>query len=336
MKFRMVFTGLCLLLPVVSRLAGQPVRSKPIDIPGIAVPEEEPALFAPEVIRTGMFSRDVAFMPDGTEFYYCVSPGANRLISAIVETRWDGSRWELPRVAPFVDDLRWCFTEPCISPDGSTFFYVTNRPTHDQDTLNDFNVWKMRRAGASWTAPQPLGGPVNSDADEYFPSVTYDGTIYFTREQPDRSNLLMRCRLVNDGYADAEQLPTQVNTGRDRFNAFIAPDESYIIVCSFGRPDTKGSVDYYVVFRDSTDAWSEPVNLGSAVNTRGGQEYSPFVSRDGRYFFFMSSRTDDGLVHSPTPPTYDLLERIHRSPGNGNAAIYWMRADFIEELRPGR
>ena len=32
--------------------------------------------------------------------------------------------------------------------------------------------------------------------------------------------------------------------------------------------------------------------------------------------------------------SYETLRRLHNSPANGNADIYWMNADFIEDLRP--
>ena len=61
-----------------------------------------------------------------------------------------------------------------------------------------------------------------------------------------------------------EKLPPQVNSGRSQFNAFVAPDESYLIVPIEGRSDSIGGCDYYVVFRNPDDRWSEPINLGPA------------------------------------------------------------------------
>ena len=44
------------------------------------------------------------------------------------------------------------------------------------------------------------------------------------------------------------------------------------------------------LFRLLQSELSEPVNLGPNINTPGGREYTPYVSPDGRYFFFMSTR----------------------------------------------
>jgi hypothetical protein len=108
----------------------------------------------------------------------------------------------------------------------------------------------------------------------------------------------------------------------------VAPDESYLIVPVEGRPDSLGGCDYYVVFHDAKDGWSEPINLGPAVNTPGSQEFSPYVSPDGRYFFFMSSR-----LTRPERLDYRQLRDLQERPGNGNADIYWVDATLVTSLR---
>ena len=117
-------------------------------------------------------------------------------------------------------------------------------------------------------------------------------------------------------------------------HAFVDPDERYIILAVVGLPDSRGSGDYYVVFRDERDRWSEPVNMGDEINTASGQEYAPYVSPDGRYFFFMSTRTTDIQERYAPTLTYGRLQDVFGAPGNGLPDIWWVRADFIMELQP--
>lgn len=42
---------------------------------GQALPDTIPVLFAPGVVSTGMFTRDVTITPDGKEIYFCVAIG---------------------------------------------------------------------------------------------------------------------------------------------------------------------------------------------------------------------------------------------------------------------
>ncbi len=193
-------------------------------------------------------------------------------------------------------------------------------------------IWVMDREGEGWGAPRDVGAPINVDGSrQFFPSVTRDGTLYFTRESGGPLDGIYRSRRVGGRFTEPERLPVQVNTGSGRYNARVDPQEHYVIVPVEGRPENRGVVDYYVVFRNPDDSWSGPVNLGDEVNTPDSNGYSPSVSPDGRYFFFMSSRGPASA--RPSLLTGAFLRDLAGRPQNGNADIYWMEAAFIEKLR---
>ncbi len=330
-----------------SRDAAVPATDEPAfpkltgDYLGQTPPGRTAELFAPGIVSTGMHTRDVAMTPDGLEIYFGAIIGG---LAVIMETRLVDGQWTRPEVASFAENPASLELEPAISPDGEHFYFLSTRPPEGAEPdPADFgrwvnqDIWVMDREGDGWGEPYNLGPPINSDAPEFFPSVTHDGTMYFTREDPEtRASEIWRARRLDsgqgEGYAEPEKLGPQVNSGGDQYNAFIAPDESYLIVCTAGREDSIGGSDYFVVFRDSDDNWSEPVNMGDEINTPGG-EWSPYVSPDGRYFFFMSPRPPSADSH-PARLTYEYLKEIHNRAPNGDAAIYWIDASVIEDLRP--
>jgi Tol biopolymer transport system component len=300
---------------------------------GQTPPGEEPALFAPGIVNTGLYTRDFAMMPDGSEIYYGVNVG-NYALTAILVTHELGGRWTQPEVAPFSGDPRWSDIEPCISPDGKMMYFASTRPVGGEDTAREnHSIWAMKREREGWGDPYRLPEAINDGSSNFYPSVTEDGTLYFTRDLPDGGNAIFRSRLVGDDYGEPERLPAQVNATRNQFNAFVAPDESYVIVPIFGMPDSLGSTDYYITFRSDDDTWSEPINLGEKVNTEGGLEYAPYVSRDGKYFFFMSARNDAVKIAGDRLSAAKLQE-LHNTPGTGLPGIWWVAASFLSDLRP--
>lgn len=335
----------CLLpLLVLACAAPQPTDGLPGEDPGGSFPVltgnflgqtppgAEPEVFAPGIVSTGLFTRDLAMTPDGDEIYFSVTVGAAYDFSAIMTTRRIDGRWTEPETLPFAASQRFMDLELCVSPDGRKFFFVSNRPRDGGSEPGDHDIWVADRAGDGWGAPVRLGPPVNTEAPEFFPSVTGDGTLYFTRENPDRSNAIWRSRWLDGVYAEPERLPEQVNAGRDRFNAFIAADESFLILPIFGRDDSLGATDYYVAFRSPEDDWSEPVHLGDKVNSKSRYEYSASLSPDGRYLFFMSSRPrQDSLGEHFTAAA---LRRLVDEPRNGNPNVYWIDGSWIAGLRP--
>jgi Tol biopolymer transport system component len=285
-----------------------------------------------------MYTRDVAMTPEGDELYFGVLLGR---FTTILWTRLQNGVWTQPEVAPFARDSRFFHLEPAISPDGERLFFLSTRlPTGREPTDAEIrawtnqDIWVMDRAGEGWSEPYNLGPPVNTDGAEFFPSLTRDGTLYFTRgDEEGTESYIYRARWVDGAYAEPERLGPEVNSTTSQFNAFISPDEDYLILCTADRDDTVGGTDYYVVFRSEEDVWSPPINLGPAVNTPGGGEFSPYVSPDGRYLFFMSTRPmpEDRI---PAELTRDFLLRYRGGPESGNAGIYWISTQVIEELRP--
>jgi hypothetical protein len=306
------------------------------DYLGQAPPGAEPQLFAPGIVSTGMYVRDIAVTPDGNEIYFGTSLGN---FTVIMQSKRVDGVWTKPEVAPFSSNPDYFSYEPHIAPDGQRLFFLSNRPRDGGPLPDDQrgrwvneDIWVMDRVEDGWGEPYNLGPPVNSDSSEFFASVTHDGTMYFSRSLPSGEAYIYRSRMVDGHYVDAERLPPQVNSTNAQYNAFIAVDESYLIVPVFGREDSFGGTDYYIVFRNQSDEWSEPVNMGEKINTARSGEYSPYVTRDGKYFFFMSTR-GGSWDNVPDTLTYDYLWQIFQGPQSGNSDIYWVDAGFIEELR---
>jgi len=295
-------------------------------------PGREPEIFAPGIVSTGLATRDVAITPDNTELYFAVTLGDRTMI---MESHQQNGVWTEPAVAPFSG--RYLDIEPAISPDGQRFFFLSTRPQPGQEEKPGWvyqDIWVMDREGDAWGEPSNLGPPVNTDAPEYFPSATIDGTLYFTREGEDRVSATWRSRFVDGAYTEPELLGPEVNCGSNRFNVFVAPDESFAIVPALGREDAIGGVDYFVVFRSEDDTWSEPINMGPAINQPQGREWSASLSPDGKYLFFMSSRSYGETSVPLTAKTITELLRLSTEPGRGSSDIWWVSAEVIESLRP--
>jgi hypothetical protein len=302
---------------------------------GQVPPGGEPTLFAPGIVSTGLYERDLAVSSDGTEMFYGLVFGQR---VTIMYTHMVEGRWTEPEIAPFARDLAYYYFEPCMAEGGNRLYFLSTRPPAGEAPKPGWghqNIWRVdRRTDGTWGEPSDIGAPVNTDDGEYFPSVTRDGTIYFTRENEGKNNIY-RARAADSGFAEPEPLPPVVNGVGDVYNACVAPDESYLIACVTGRDDsiTKGLPHYYVFFRDDDDTWSDGVNLGEKINFPKAQALSPSLSPDGKYFFFASTKANDLEAGAAGVPTLRLIKDFYSGPQNGLADIYWVDASFIQGLR---
>jgi hypothetical protein len=115
--------------------------------------------------------------------------------------------------------------------------------------------------------------------------VAKDGTLYFAsvRIEGRKDNDLYRSRFVNGKYQKAENLG-EINTPATEADPFVAPDGSYLIICS-DRPGSESEEgDLYVSFNRG-GKWTAPQTLGKTINTKV-YEYTPLVSPDGKKFYF--------------------------------------------------
>lgn len=335
LPIRMILIFACLLSAFVGCVEPESTENVKAGIPagdylGQQPPGLEPKVFAPGIVSTGLSERDFAITRDGNEIYFCASVGSFK-VSTMLYTRRTGGRWEPPRVVPFAS--RYLDFEPCLAPDDSRMFFLSTRPLPGQERPGDQDIWVVDRQETGWGEPYNLGPPVNTEAPEFFPSITNDLTLYFTREEAPGVEAIYRSRFVDGKYQEAERLPEQVNCGTTRYNAFVSRDESFVIVPAAGREDCFGGTDYYITFRTGDDQWSEPVHMDERINSATGREWSPFVTPDGKYFFFMSSRSFLDQPDSPWPSTGSDLVALHNEPQNGNSDIWWVSAEILDEFR---
>ena len=297
---------------------------------GLTLSGSEAAPFAPGVLNSGLATRDIALMPDGSELYVGLFlPGFRKAV--IIETHQAGDRWTAPEVAPFSRDPRWRCLEPCISPDGRRFFFVSDRPEDSKaEKPGPFGIWAMERAGHGWSEPRRLPASVNGVGNTFYPTITREGVLHFLREE-GQGGWVMRSAWKDGAWTVAEKLPPPFNADARQANPRVDPEGRFILVPLMGRPDSLGGTDYYGYFLREDGTWTDPVHLGPTVNSAARDEYSICLSPDGRVVFFGSDRTLPRLEGRPLRFADLLAERT--LPGNGQTTLWWVDAGFLRELR---
>ena len=286
------------------------------------------SLFGPGIISTGMFERDGALSPDGQTFYFTLR--YVRGMAGIAYSRKVKGEWSEPRIASFSGDFY--DIEPVFHPDGKRLFFVSNRPVHDSDSTQDFNIWYVTATAEGWSEPASLGMPVNGEGNEFYPSFTRDGSIYFTAELDHTvgGEDLYVCEYDGSRYLPARNLGDSINTSKGEYNSFIAPDGSYIIYTSDGMGPGYGSGDLYIAFKNEQGNWRKAVNMGKAVNSPAF-EFCPSLSPDGQWLFFTSQRKAPEIKQKPM--NYSRLKDFQDRPGNGNGDIYIIDIGIIDQIR---
>ena len=172
-----------------------------------------------------------------------------------------------------------------MSPDGLELYFDSGRSGYD--------VWITKRATVSdaWGEPEKLWFTANSGAIDFGPSLSADGLqFYFSSNRGGAFNTWVATRAaLSDPWGDPVNIGPPVSSSAGDFGPSISADGRELFFGSF-RPGGFGETDLWMTRRETIhDPWSEPVNLGSAVNSPAGDN-SPFISADGLLLFFESNR----------------------------------------------
>ncbi|MBN8737353.1 MAG: PD40 domain-containing protein [Xanthomonadales bacterium] len=288
-RFVTIACGLCLVGAAAFR-------------PAIALSLQTPGRAPQKVTLGGVIHPDsddtLAFTPDGSTVFFDRSHGKHKTI--MVTHKRDG-RWAKPRSAGFSGT--WYDQDPALSPDGSCIVFSSDRPvaaggkplvrTVAGKTYHGANLWKVAREGSGWGRPVWLGGVVNATPFLVSPSIAADGTLYFIRHGDDGAMHIYRSRLAGGKYLP----PARVMIGDPAVSTHdpaIAPDGSFIVF-GYGKT-TAGLWRLSIAFHEG-DRWSEPVDLGDAVNGIG--PWGSHVMPDGHTLTFTG---DSGVYRLSLQP----------------------------------
>ena len=140
--------------------------------------------------------------------------------------------------------------------------------------------------------PVNLGINVNSNADEYLPALSADGsTLIFTRSENVkgvRNEDFYISYNDTDEWQFANNLGEPINTLKNEGAQCITADGKTLYFTACSRNDSYGRCDIYQS-DFVNEKWTNPVNLGPNINTESW-ESQPAISSDGRQLFFVSNR----------------------------------------------
>ncbi|MGE5636347.1 MAG: hypothetical protein ACM3UV_05325 [Nocardioidaceae bacterium] len=200
----------------------------------------------------------------------------------VAERASERSPWEAPvNLGPQVNTEH---NEFCPSPGrNGRFMFVSNRP----GGCGGGDIYATRfdhRQG--WEPARNLGCTVNSAAEEAGP-VRVRHELYFSSTRAGSSDIYVS-RAFGRSIGPPSPVP-ELNSPFDDARPFVRRDGREILFDS-NRPGGAGMFDLWAATRrDRWSRWSQPVNLGPAVNS-GAAETLASLSSDGAILFFGSTR----------------------------------------------
>ncbi len=186
---------------------------------------------------------------------------------------------------------------PLITPEANTLFFSRqNHPENIGGVKDDEDIWFSERDSVTgeWMKAKNVGRPLNNNGPNFVSSISADGknmllllgNAYYSRNRMTQG-VSMSSKNKDGTWSKPKNLKILNDYNlSDKANYFLTNDMKTIVM-SVERKDSYGDRDLYVIFQQENGLWSQPMNLGSQINS-AAEEGSPFLASDGKTMFFSS------------------------------------------------
>jgi outer membrane protein OmpA-like peptidoglycan-associated protein len=183
---------------------------------------------------------------------------------------------------------------PVVTADGSTMFFTSRRPLLPKELKRNMeareNIYRseLNEDSGNWNEatalPENVNDPLRYNSNI---AISNDGQrLLIYRDDRYGNGDIYESFLKGATWSDPVPLPKGINSEAHESSASIAPDGRTIYFVS-ERKGGQGKRDIWKATKDQTGNWSEPVNLGKAINTSDDEE-SVFIHPDGKTLYFSS------------------------------------------------
>ncbi len=178
---------------------------------------------------------------------YTVNAGKTKSESEIAELKlysseFNGRRWSKGKAMPFnCEDCTTC--HPSLSANSETLYFASNRP----GGYGGMDIYKVEFVDEKWETPINLGPHINTEGNEVFPFINYDGTLYFSsngKNEADDFDIYFSQLDFNDQWKEALNIGQPFNSTADDFGFYIEK-EGLSGLFSSNREGGKGMDDIY-------------------------------------------------------------------------------------------
>ena len=172
--------------------------------------------------------------------------------------------------------------------------------------------------GRGWSEPRPLPKQLQIGSWQADMQISADGSVllFAANQKTDDTNkpslnIFVSERDEDGRWSEPFSIGPAINTDANERSPFLHPDMKTLYFSS-DKEGGQGGMDVYVTRRESDscwNCWSDPINLGSTVNTPGNDCWYR-VSADGSVAYFARKQGQNHDIYTITLPQDKKPEHI--------------------------
>ena len=184
---------------------------------------------------------------------------------------------------------------PVLSPDGKTLYFSrANHPENTGGVKDGEDIWfSQLDQDGKWELARNLK-ELNSEGSNTLSSIqaiTPDGKsaimLIDNKSTDGKSAGISISSNVSGEWSKPVPLKITNDYNRSKKSDYFLTNNRVVLLMSVQRDDSYGDRDLYVSFMEEDSVWTEPLNLGTIVNT-AAEESAPFLDTDHKTLYFSS------------------------------------------------
>lgn len=240
-------------------------------------------------INTSLNEFGISLTEDGKTLYY-YSKRRNSNYSDLYRSEKSGDRWSSGEE---VSDLNSPFDDqsPFITGNEKAILFSSNRDGSIEFQLSSGKIGVSRDLyfanweDGAWSYPVRLPEEVNTSLIEENPFL-FGNFLFFTRYpfgKVSESDIYVS-QYKEGAWTKAIRLPKPIQSEHAELAATISKDGKFIYFSS-NRPGGYGGLDLYKAEIREDGSFSEPVNLGPVINSKGDEAFYLETPQKGQAYF---------------------------------------------------
>lgn len=213
---------------------------------------------------------------------------------------------------------------PVLHPKDDIMYFTSRRKTEGKDKRyegdNKFleNVFTSEQAGELWKKPKLLENKLDSKGNESVLTISSDGTKIYLYNGDENGGDILVSELKNGNWKSPKGISGKLLSKYKETTIAFNKDGNELFFVS-NRPGTIGGMDIFYSKLDEKDKWTEPMNMGSAINTIYDEEGVYWNPAEDKLYFssqghnsmggfdvFVIERDENGMWSTPLNLGYPI------------------------------
>ncbi|PLX14496.1 MAG: hypothetical protein C0597_09950 [Marinilabiliales bacterium] len=213
---------------------------------------------------------------------------------------------------------------PVLHPTEDIMYFTSRRETDGKDKRyegdNKYleNVFTSEQAGDLWKRPNILDNKLESKGNESVLTISKDGNKIYLYNGDENGGDIMVSELKNGSWKSPKGISNKILSKNKETTVTFSPEENEMFFVS-NQEGTIGGMDIFYSKLDEKEKWTEPTNMGAAINTIYDEEGVYWHPTEDKLYFssqghnsmggfdvFVIERDENGMWSSPVNLGYPI------------------------------